>query len=135
VAGERGDGTKTTKGAAGTTGEKKESVYKKRACQRRESLVGAGEVMGAGMTVGAGEVGGAVVTVEAGEVVGAGAAVGAGEVVGAGVAVSRRSGGCRRAGRSGRCRGGARGAQHSAAAFTPALSIAESRTPPLKTEC
>ena len=87
MAGERGDGTKTTKGAAGTIGEEKESVYKKRACQRRESLVGAGEVMGAGVAVGAGEVGGAVVTVEAGEVVGAGVTVGAGEVVAAGVAV------------------------------------------------
>jgi len=56
-------------------------------CQRRESLVGPAEVMGAGVAVGAGEVGGAVVTVEAGEVLGAGVTVGAGKVVGAGVAV------------------------------------------------
>jgi len=63
-------------------GEEKESVYKKRACQRRASLVGAGEVMGVGVAVGAGVVGGAVVMVEAGKVVGAGVAVGAGDVVG-----------------------------------------------------
>jgi len=62
-------------------GEEKYSVYKKRACQRRESLVGAGEVMDAGVTVGAGEVVGAGVTVGAGEVVGAGVAVGAGDVL------------------------------------------------------
>jgi len=62
-------------------GEEKKSVYKKRACQRRESPAGAGEVMG-GVVVGAGEVVGAGVAVGAGEMVGAGVAVGAGDVVG-----------------------------------------------------